>query len=164
MPDYFKPLQRKIGVLTLVMGLAMMATWVRSQNTADVIHLEFDPLTLYCLASKPIGIVSSRARYPTPREVPRSMIGGRIKFKSAKPENVWPTNELTDPYEGFDFRKKSVLFGFMSLTVTMGSQGDIYEINTYVIPYWSLMLPTTLISAWLLLSKPRASPQKDKKG
>ena len=38
MPDYFKPLRRKIGVVTLVLACVFAAMWVRSGRIQDVVR------------------------------------------------------------------------------------------------------------------------------
>ncbi|HEY0984455.1 hypothetical protein [Schlesneria sp.] len=35
------------------------------------------------------------------------------------------------------------------------SQTDGYDLRVWIVPYWSIVLPPTLLSAWLLIGKPR---------
>ena len=55
MRDYFKPLSRKLGVLTLVMACALMAIWMRSYSQVDFQffpHHDSDANTGYIAISK----------------------------------------------------------------------------------------------------------------
>ena len=53
---------------------------------------------------------------------------------------------------GFDFGAASFEAFTKAQTGTFRQRDEIWQI-----PYWSIVLPLTLISLWLLLSKPRSS-------
>ena len=60
------------------------------------------------------------------------------------------------PGAGVTWRESTLGIGEFDL---IGSSG-IYKRYTIVVPYWSIGIPLTLLSAWLLLSKPRWKPAK----
>ena len=51
--DYFKPFRRKIGFVTLVTALALMAGWMRSREYVDVLTLvKNDRVTHFCVSDR----------------------------------------------------------------------------------------------------------------
>lgn len=100
---YFKPLRRKIGVVTLLLACVFVAAWVRSYDEESANGVEFPFYDdRYNLLLLPEGIVLG-------------------KFVLELEEN----------------QQVLVLHDF------------------FVIPHWTIVIPLTLLSAWLLLSKPR---------
>jgi hypothetical protein len=100
---YFKPLRRKVGVVTLVMACVFAAGWVRSYSEELVNGIEFPFYdNRYNLVVIPEGIVLG------------TLV---LQGEENQPELV------------FD---------------------DFFEI-----PHWLIVVPLTLLSAWLLLSKVR---------
>ena len=96
MPTYFKPLRRKIGVLTLVLACVLMAGWVRSLSIQDKELFNIDSLRN--------AIISSQGSIAWERWI------GNGRHESTS------------------------------------------------IAYWSIVIPVTMLSAWLLLSKSRQKP------
>lgn len=114
MGDYFKPLRRKIGVVTLVVACMFAATWVRGFVRCDLFNLP-----------NQLAIANDRKTLSLvkPRRMPHGW--GITNFSSQY--RVWNGVEL---------------------------------VPVFVVPYWSIVITLTLLSAWLLLSKPRATTQK----
>ncbi len=63
-------------------------------------------------------------------------------------------NTVFDLFSPLDLDWEIRLFGFH---FGHGVPRQVYISHTFlVIPYWSIVIPLTLLSAWLLFSKPRA--------
>jgi hypothetical protein len=160
MGSYFKSLRQKIGVMTLVMACLLMVGWVRSPLNKDSFQFELGAICL-TLASNQHGIWLVTSQRPKGVYQPDmlwtasqywSLPGRRTPF-SADPFGhlkgwYWNT-ERQWGWGGFRF-------------------ADFYDDNpnigirlTYrIIPHWSIVIPLTLLSAWLLLSKPRCPKVK----
>ena len=65
-----------------------------------------------------------------------------------------------DPWESFkvDWKWDCAGFHFGSGTITRGTRK--LKCEQYIVPYWSIVVPLTLLSAYLLLTKPRLSTLK----
>ena len=140
--SYFKPWRRKIGVLTLVMACMVTAGWVRSLSTIDMLAFPARLLN-YTLVSGEgsFGVTGNFvfnfrqvSRLENGREIKRVEIIRIVKQPNRAEFGWWK-------FEGVEFR----LFRSSST-----SDGVIP-----MIPYWSIVIPLTVISAYLLLSKPR---------
>ena len=145
MPTYFKPLRRKIGVVTLVMACVLMAGWVRSLSRCDTLFLNFG--------------INSRDGINRADLHAESTDGYIFWAKSddgnfAKPVNVFE----------WDVRNRDSLKGICSLCpiksylIWLTALNRDGTVRFRILPYWSLVIPLTLLSAWLLLSKPRQKP------
>lgn len=112
MGDYFKPLRRKIGMMTLLMASLFAMGWVRSFSTMDV----------YTYSQKTVFLSSQgRVGAHTPVIVKVTNPNGN-KISSSELMRLWS------------------------------------------VPYWSIVIPLTLISAGLLFSKQNRNPACQSKG
>jgi len=146
MGEFFKGWRRKVGVMTLVLACVLSVGWVRSQTLVETIEFQSDRRTVQSLISG----------------------GGSLCWQTfcegegPKRTHLWLS--VTHAESGFriysdpDFWS-SYLFGFAYKRL------DIWDSQWYrvlMIPYWSIVAPLTLLSAYLLLSKPRiAKPKKE---
>lgn len=146
MPTYFKPLRRRIGVVTLVVACVFAAGWVRSLDRGDFLSSQ---LGLSCSIAG--GLFHE---FTTGATNPNSL----FRYHSAVMDD-W----IIDPYRNpkWEHKWKWQLLGFgfseykyMALMKT-GDMGRV-DLAFYRIPYWSMVIPLALVSAYLLLSKPRA--------
>ena len=135
---YFRPLRRKIGVLTLLMALAFMTGWIRSCFMSD--HLGFST------KSYPLITFSSRLGI---LDFSWFDEGLQLKTNFQWSSNPIPKNAKADP-------KSNRLFWWEErpLSTSGGSNGQ--GGNAFSIQYSVIAVPLTLLSAWLLLSRPRA--------
>ena len=142
MGQYFKPLRRKIGVLTLVVACVFGVGLVRSLGTGD----EINGLRL------PLGTLEIFSEMGDLRFV--SWSKGIGNHPHMTPE--WLSWQITnDDIELHQFGLWSFQFDRMDNRDSIGSVDfDVAYLITF--PYWSIIVPLTSISAWLLLSKPRA--------
>ena len=132
MGDYFQPLRRKIGVMALV----FMGGWVRSLIVFDAVRFNIGNHTGAGFMSMNQSIVLASANLET-WEPPEWQTGS-----SSSADSVLDGGRIT-----WRFR----WYGFGVGTLAQGDMGMMIS----TIPYWSIVIPLTLLSAYLLLSKPR---------
>ena len=133
MIDYFKPLRRKIGVVTLVVACVFAVGWVRSFSVADTIQLPMEKLTLHAIGSADSCIFwHSNRGHPVEQH----------KF-------AWQSIELQPRWSFWSQWDWSIL----GLSRRNWETGGVLAIS-----YYAIVVPLTLVSVWLLLSKPRAKP------
>ena len=147
MPTYFKPLRRKFGVVTLLLALAFLASWVRSMGLNDYLKIEWNSNCANVLGSTPAGIVLQFDWEWDDDALP-------IEFKrnDVIRKKWWPSVEVSTT----KVRRRT-----RGLTVGNTDKFLIWLEAIYkhhwrqVLPHWSIVIPLTLISAYLLVSKPR---------
>lgn len=136
MSEYFRGWRRKCGCVTLVLACAAAVGWVRSQAIIDIMIFRTGRHWVNAIGSvenklfvgESLDSASARDRFEYLR-VPTSV----SLFNQQTYEWYWH-------YGGFGVYESSEL----------QSAGRFFTI-----PYWSLVLPLTALSAWLLLSKQR---------
>jgi len=156
MGEFFRGWRRKVGVVTLAMALVFMVGWVRGHYIDDI----------FCGGSgngrSYYEFIFSREGVTWYWNASDDMDGGfgwtpgwgfygfhRIPFDPFD-RFVHPD---ADPMQ-FDFRWK--WFGFDCARLhDIGLPA--YHHIWLLVPYWSIVVPFTLLSAYLLLSKPRKS-------
>jgi len=145
MPHYFKPLRRKIGVVTLVLACLLMAGWVRSFAKSDSIIVSWQKTSYYFHSKR--GVVTL-ARH--------TGSWGKMYWFS---HNLLPSDKavartFTDAGIKEDWR-----FDFGGVVIAEGTpkhEPGSTRIARLTFRYWMLVVPAAVLSAWLLLSKPRA--------
>lgn len=148
---YFKPLRRKAGVVTLVMASAMAVGWIRSREMIDSLGVSVGVRTplAYLLVSHREGIIWQRMAIPESAPIPPLEIAKRIQFHS------FPFNPLFHYYSDqpeWHFDRLGIRIGKLQ---TDEGVPPLTERVTWVIPYWLIIMPLTLLAAWLLLSTSR---------
>jgi hypothetical protein len=132
MREFFRGWRRKAGVITLILACVVVAANVRSFVVSDSIHIR-------------LGI--GRSLYAD------SGVG------------CWTINLSISPYQALHTPLWMTLdpsgVGFVDWDWKWGDFGynhyqeEKIDIVTLMGPYWSLVLPLTLLSAYLILWKPR---------
>src|SRR6476619_2545374 len=101
MGTYFKPLRRKLGVLTLVMALLFMAGWIRSYCRQDTI--DFCPRqSLFCVASGYSNVMASCFTFPS-RDAALSVAQNQIRSLNIG----WWSDVISAPLENIEPWKNS---------------------------------------------------------
>lgn len=151
MPTYFKPLRRKIGVVTLALACVFMAGWVRSLSLDEM-------------------VVLSKSDHKIDRLLLASGVIVWERFLSDLPisGDYWTISALFGQVEGRDFyfemknTLENVQWKWKSFGIGIGccEQSHLPRhtnslITVMMVTYWSVVIPLTLLPAWLLLSKPR---------
>lgn len=130
--NYIRPLRRKIGIVALVIACVLVVGWVRSFFIEDR-----------------IAFTISRVRHAI------SSYHGAIAWEH------W----IDDGHQGgvigwsSDWRsEKSLIHSTTFFQSRPGSMLGKLEHESRSVRCWQIVIPLTLLSAWLLLSKPRAKP------
>ena len=141
MREFFRGWRRKLGVLTLLMACVFAAGWVRSYSIHDMIY----------------GLV---------------VLGHEREFHSILGDlmiTTFQSGQVRIPfyYESYSTNNNTmepIEYGIWPLYVQHPS--EIFRSTRHFggqfisIRYWSIVLPLTVLSAFLLLTKPRKSNQK----
>ena len=165
MREFFRGWRRTLGVFTLVLSCMAMAGWLRSQSVLDRFFFS-QQHSMHAMFSMD-GVVSWRRLTPFSDNLSAGW--------SERPK--WISSELTEnsinnykiywddgvvhwhwhwQCSGFDFGAAS----FESLSQVPGNANWMRRVEIWQAPYWSITIPLTLMSLWLLLSKPRPKNPK----
>lgn len=140
-PRYFKPLRRKIGLVTLALACVLAAGWVRSQYLLDTAGF-VRGIWRSDFTSQNGKLWLIYVTYDRPRESGFLIDSTRIYV----PQDL---ADLPARQSKLDWRWDWIGFHFSSSA----------HFHNSIIPYWAIVVPLTLLSAWLLLSKPREITQ-----
>jgi len=163
MGEFFKGWRRRFGLLTLVMACVCMVLWVRANSTTiDVFSFPTGSRSWQLL-------ISDRAGMNWLRLNDSKGVDLRSPFYDSEPVSLgilasydinwgwkWCGFQIgngNDAKSGW--RERFLKNGAFRTSVFEGQISSIV-----LFPHWALMLPLTLLSAYLLLSKPRKSTQK----
>jgi len=149
MGDYFSPWRRKIGVVTLLMACMFAAGWVRSMIVSDTFHLISGMHTQEFLYSDPqfLSWVTFESNDPAAL---RPALFGHHSQPNHRPFTYWENNDV-------EWQVHWLGFGAGRFKVPLRSGLR----KGWFISYSLITIPLTLISLWLLLSKPRkTNPNK----
>ena len=147
MREFFRGWRRKCAVVTLLMACVFAAAWVRSLSTSDAILI---PRT----KSEFIRLDSRSGRFSW-----NNVHNDQVTI----PTIIWRADVIvgTDEDSVFDHSHYIYEWRWLWGTIDVGrvhSPGDGRVRAKYVIlPYWFITIPLALISAFLLLSRPRQS-------
>jgi hypothetical protein len=158
MHAFFKGWRRKLGYVALVMALAVMGGWLRSFRNNDEVNIWSGERQVDSFNSSPMG-VSWIAKRDLPPSIP--MLSGRfgwIAFQSY-------SNDICDPFRWSTASSHTQWCGFHFAEATINPP-DRGKLGLWIMPYWSLALPPTLLSAYLILwprrqksTQPDSSPR-----
>ena len=147
---FFRGRRRKIGLFTLMLVVLLTVGWIRSSRYRDQLILPFGDFDS-------VGVISFE----------RSLLLGKHhdeRFKSRMTLPAFGSGELWGPgYVSFFNHDSGVnwcwqLYGFGVGELRHEATPD--QLTFWIAPYWSIVFPLTLISAWFLISKPRQLTQK----
>ena len=144
MREFFRGWKRKLGVVTLVMALAFLGGWVRSMSVVDLLDYKRDARTAYFVHS-----ADKKLLFVWLHDNPHPFLStiGSV-----------PLSDSTDIRLISIFRNSGWnCFGFAIGDTKNNTDDSTTNIAFCLVPYWSLTIPLTLISLWLLLTKPRKS-------
>ncbi len=137
MNGYFRPLRRKFGVLTLLLACVFMVGWVRSLTVIDVLTLRPDK---YCS----VFIVSNKSWMFL--QIAKAEVRQAHRLR-------WPTSYRSERARHLKHFFKC--YPGQPNVLIVDGKSPLPKLSVYACPYWSIIIPLTLLSAWLLLSKPR---------
>ncbi|WP_029246751.1 hypothetical protein [Schlesneria paludicola] len=152
MREFFRGWKRKLGVVTLVMACMLAILWVRSLCVWDGLQ--------FCSGKDSMENFVS---------VDQSLIWGRLHIENHELASMTMFHVMKSDYMPLDACLKRMALNCTWYGPGFGVGAPPLELrldwgfrSTYwIIPYWSLVIPLTLLSACLLFSKPRATVQPD---
>ena len=150
MREFFSGWRRKVGVVTLLVACVFMAGWVKSILAIDIAVI---PLGVYSAVTvfsedQLFGVQYQFEPLGLHRTTRLSWVSHATEHHISK--NLFPDARLTWHYR---------LWGF-GCAEYPDIRANGSRLIFWLIPYWSIVLPLTLVSAFLLLSKPKISNQK----
>ena len=156
MGNYFKPWRREFGVVTLLLACLFAAGWVRSISDPYVLAyaISSDSHVLICSASQVLNIGTLRENdvgLARPRLSRFSVLSKPDSGSSFVAEDSCGIILYEINHQGFESRTSIEADDLKNL--------KNFKFSTIQVPYTSIVIPLTLLSAWLLLSKPQAKPQ-----
>jgi len=137
--EFFKPWRRKLGVVTLVMACVFVGGWVRSEFIIDLLGITFPHDRHY--------VFSCRSciwwKHDNHKASLRPLGWQASSWREFTPGDEFLTSRYLDTEEAF-------------------SNDYVSNLRDRVrcIPYSAIVIPLTLLSAFLLLSKPRVAKPK----
>ena len=140
MREFFHGWRRKAGLVTLVMALVFVAGWVRSLSVADEVATRINRTTL--IASSLHGRVG---------------LGHHVGDFPRSKMPRWNSSQVDT--NGFE---RDFVIQWKSCGVMIIEPRGLRSSPTYIltVPYCYIVIPLTLLSAYLLLGKPRQSTPK----
>lgn len=165
MREFFRGCRRKAGCVTLVLACLLMGVWVRSRVYTDGVMVYRDKHVSWFVASSkggvkwigaydPEGIWSgdsfgwfSHSLKNLDRKLQPAQFGGNWPVRPEEDEALWPA------FYGQDmvWNQHWQMLGFCIGDANLGSP----RVYVRQIPYWSIVLPMTILSAYLILWKPQ---------
>jgi hypothetical protein len=138
MGNYFKPWRRKIGVVTLVLACVFLGLRLRSLRMADTVAF------LHAGSSKSLRSFDGRLEWHDDLWISGNM-----------PQPVrWQSMTLSHYQWIWSIEKDTARLNVDVARQFGSSQRELVQI-AFMVPYWSITIPLTMMSAWLLLSKLR---------
>lgn len=144
MREFFHGWKDKLGSVTLLLACLSAGGWVRSSLWVDGLEIRLNALTVVSLRSCTGGIEAFRFYHPDVEELEARGFTDTIRFTS------W---QIPAQHNS---RWKGILWRWNTWGFRLGSRyGDdsLERLSVAVVPYWAIVIPLTVLSAWLLLSK-----------
>jgi hypothetical protein len=140
MQTFFHCWRRKAGCFTLVMACVLMIGWLRSIVVCDVIGIPISRTMEWHVASEDQQLFWTPDPY-----APSLPHWSTIPLTKAKPDPFYV-------FIGVYWHWRWLGFGFGQRTVDIAWDAPPLPSATAIaVPYWSLVLPLTLLSGWLLV-------------
>ena len=155
MGEFFKGWRRKAGLVTLAMALVLTGAWIRTYAIKDVITIPLTPSIHYVISSR-AGVMwrSDFYSFSSDGEFQENLnqkgIGLEWQSADASKFPLWLTTDI-EPFSLHWFLSGG---GFFIGADSWWTEDQIL-IKRWLISYSLLVLPLTLLSAWLILVKPR---------
>lgn len=139
MREFFKGWKRKTGCVSLVLALVGLSEWISSYSFIDAIGFHWNHLTVVSLSSVRGRVVWIKDRGTLGYVLPADPLCGR--------------RELTESDNRDPFAGGTTKWRWRFCDIELGQASRAVEKTMVAVPYWSIVLPLTLLSAWLLLGK-----------
>ncbi len=159
MAEFFHGWRRKFGLLTLLLTLMLLGGWVRSLNRIERFTFHTSPYKYNLIGSFQANVAWQQI-------TPVDELNWAVASKASAPElfhefaesvSERSIAELLSAEDKFNWRFRccGIEWGERQQKTSLGA----VQVTIWRLSYWSLIIPLTLISLWLLISKPRKSTQ-----
>ena len=150
MYDDFKPLRRKVGVVTLALACVFAVGWIKSLGGV------LDTAQIQVIRQTFIGFVSYDgvfgATYYVLDESASAPLGLFRWHRLEIPQEDWQ-RQLEEMFD-WSLQFHEFRYGFAKASLS-----QIQKQIVAICPYWLIVSPLILISMWLLLGQPRVKPR-----
>jgi hypothetical protein len=145
--DFFKGWRRKVGVMTLVMACVFTGGWVRSLSIVDAVSIPIAKHILINVSSDDQSVICEKQGIEF-----RELTWEFLEWNGGQPI-------VTNHDGGYQIHWlwKWHGFGVADGIAYADIPPSFSPATIWLFPYWSFIIPLSLISFWLLLSKPRKS-------
>jgi hypothetical protein len=146
--EFFRGWRRKVGVVTLVMACVFMVGWARNYFIRDSVNIPTGNSSSIEFISgyQCLNLVVMWSSIPD-----NEMASFRIYHQKEEEEIGFHAGKFLFAGDNSPFRP--AWFSFSNEVRTT-------SLMIFSLPYWSITIPLTLLSCWLLLSKPRQPQSK----
>ena len=145
MREFCRGWRRKVGLVTLAMVMLLMAGWMRSVVVWNRISVCSGQYTIHQFSSSGGRLGWERRENDVYSNLPLVFFDSDVNSSDLFAYEKHPS----DNYFEWQFDSG----GFVCCKVT-DDEGFV-PFTLVIMPYWSLVLPLTLLSAWLILGKTR---------
>lgn len=152
MLDFFKGWRRKAGCVLLVTTCAVTVVWARSHHRTEEMYVPCTESSILVGTARGCLFVKLERLLP---DWPRH--GFAVKTMAYDPD--WPEDPLYWWMPDCQAPSRQTRFGGYRYVKVVANDQSPSEFELWFIPFWSLVLPLTLSSAWLILWKPRKKPE-----
>lgn len=140
MRSFFHGWRRRIGCATLILALAAMGMWIRTFHVDDDLWISPSSHLTYTIKSKDSRVVLQEWQRPSDSTA--------VSFRSQ------PPSKLDTLLMGeVDWRWEWHGFAF--------GDHDSLGVRLWTVPYWSIVLSLTLLSACLILPQAHHTPKRE---
>lgn len=156
MREFFRGWKRKSGVVTLLIACLFLAAWVRSITVHDAVIIGFRSNT-FAVESRShdlygLALIAKNGRREKMIFIPRSALISDETM--SRPSVIGPADSRWEIALGkFSIKGASGLIGFPSDLLPTPGQPIPFSNFLVQVPYWSIVVPLTLLSAYLLIRK-----------
>lgn len=166
MHEFFKGWRRKAGCGFLVVAMAIAILWARSVDTMDTLtrsNSQSRDMVISLDGTISFSRLRSSSYFDPEFSVMFSLFGDDYTWYSEPSDNGFGFDEqgARIPSELFTGCSDVQRWDLVGITIGSGiinggpMNEPVIEIQHYVFPYWSMVLPLTFLSAYLILWKPR---------
>jgi len=160
MKEFFKGWRRKVGCVTLLMALFLTGMWIRSFKIFD--NFWITSLQNRNSLSSSDGCIRLGHAHANEARVTKWDVkyDSHVIKRKAKSASNFTEHDFSRVAGDFYLKSATHNWGHYSdLVQTPGPPISVRLISAQV-PYWSIVIPLTLLSAWLLISKSRVAKPK----
>ena len=153
MREFFHGWRRKVACLLLAAALLFLGLWLRSHDVTDQIMIHVSAKHDWLLGSLNNGLFVRLRHSLDSKTVSATLPAKRFEFATHSYEHGWPQDPLDWWSSGCQTISPNYKFCGFRFAKFRECQSASFRFEIWVIPYWSIVLPLTCISAWLLVSR-----------